>query len=384
MLKSYNFWIRLIAVILLLGRVVGAKFGLEIDSGLIIDLITTIASVLVVLGVIKVPDSGKNKNGGFMEISEKIKTDIILAKAKLFEMFGVTDQSLLVSKILDDAIGENADAGKSAGESETSSETNGNTNSGDAGTTQLEGADSCQSGETNIAQSGGVGVAQLCSGDMAQSGGVGGFLPNDNDVAQMDTTGTVIIYNDKEGVQIGESKKADEMDAGTQGTAENTSDGENLAKKHENMAKNIEIGQNFENDDVCSGVDENVTTVTIATEKLENNTETGEPVLGEAGCDADNNAIADDNNSLVDSDYNLETDADDNSAIVDTNYALDSNYPVDQHIDQTNSTEIEYTTEEDCAILAEKELEHKLKLILKEKLHELIDTQFDEIVSENF
>ena len=368
MLKSYNFWIRLIAVILLLGRVVGAKFGLEIDSGLIIDLITTIASVLVVLGVIKVPDSGKNKNGGFMEISEKIKTDIILAKAKLFEMFGVTDQSLLVSKILDDAIGENADAGKSAGESETSSETNGNTNSGDAGTTQLEGADSCQSGETNI----------------AQSGGVGGSLPNDNDVAQMDTTGTVIIYNDKESVQIGESKKADEMDAGTQGTAENTSDGENLAKKHENMAKNIEIGQNFENDVVCSGVDENVTTATVATEKLENNTETGEPVLGEAGCDADNNAIADDNNSLVDSDYNLETDADDNSAIVDTNYALDSNYSADQHIDQTNSTEIEYTTEEDCAILAEKELEHKLKLILKEKLHELIDTQFDEIVSENF
>ena len=91
LIKSYNFWIRLVAVVVLLLRVVGAEFGLDIDSGLIIDIATAVASVLVVLGVIQVPVTGGtansedgNINGGMnMESFNKIREDILSAKEKL-------------------------------------------------------------------------------------------------------------------------------------------------------------------------------------------------------------------------------------------------------------------------------------------------------------
>lgn len=97
MLKSYNFWIRLVAVLVLLLRIVGAEFGFSVDSGLIIDLATAIASVLVVLGVIQVPvekcavvdDAGiENENnkligGSVVKTFEQIKEDIIVVKEKI-------------------------------------------------------------------------------------------------------------------------------------------------------------------------------------------------------------------------------------------------------------------------------------------------------------
>jgi len=97
MFKSYNFWIRLVAVVVLLLRIVGAEFGFSVDSGLIIDLATAIASVLVVLGVIQVPveknavsssevgnsENKQNIGGKLVMTFEQIKEDILTVKEKI-------------------------------------------------------------------------------------------------------------------------------------------------------------------------------------------------------------------------------------------------------------------------------------------------------------
>jgi len=101
--RTYNFWIRLVAVIVLLLRIVGAEFGFSVDSGLIIDLATAIASVLVVLGVIQVPvektvveSAVDNKNqigGDKMKSLKEIKADILSAKTKLEEKVAGEDNT---------------------------------------------------------------------------------------------------------------------------------------------------------------------------------------------------------------------------------------------------------------------------------------------------
>lgn len=55
LLKSYDFWIRLFAVLVLLVNVIGARFGLDLSMIPVMDIATCLASFLVVIGVIKVP-----------------------------------------------------------------------------------------------------------------------------------------------------------------------------------------------------------------------------------------------------------------------------------------------------------------------------------------
>lgn len=125
MFKSYNFWIRLVAVLVLLLRIVGAEFGFNVDSALIIDLATAIASVLVVLGVIQVPvqkvDAGamkengnQNVNGGdFMKTFEKIKEDLMVIKEKIATLlFGEELVKGEISAIIDGIINENDETGE--------------------------------------------------------------------------------------------------------------------------------------------------------------------------------------------------------------------------------------------------------------------------------
>ena len=62
-LTSYNFWIRMISVLLLFLRIIGNEFGFEIDSVLLMDIATALAGVLVVLGVISAPVTSTPKVG---------------------------------------------------------------------------------------------------------------------------------------------------------------------------------------------------------------------------------------------------------------------------------------------------------------------------------
>ena len=108
MFKSYNFWVRLMAVLVLLLRIVLNEFGIVLDSGLVMDIATLVASILVVLGVINVPSGSgqENMGGSFMENFEKIKEDILKAKAKIYEKFGNNDQTNEIVTILTGIVGE--------------------------------------------------------------------------------------------------------------------------------------------------------------------------------------------------------------------------------------------------------------------------------------
>lgn len=96
-LKSYNFWVRLASAVILIARIILAKFGYELDSALVIDVATLIAGLLVVLGIINEPtgitisydesrkenDSITCENKGDNYMTEKIKVDLSECIARL-------------------------------------------------------------------------------------------------------------------------------------------------------------------------------------------------------------------------------------------------------------------------------------------------------------
>lgn len=53
--KSYSFWVSLASAIVLVLKVIGSNFGFTIDATLASDLITSMCSVLVILGIIVTP-----------------------------------------------------------------------------------------------------------------------------------------------------------------------------------------------------------------------------------------------------------------------------------------------------------------------------------------
>lgn len=113
MFKSYNFWVRLVAVLVLLARIVLNEFGISIDSGLIMDIATAVAGVLVVLGVIQVPsgttadktNNNKNFGGEFMENLEQIKSDLISAREEILTEFGEKAKNCAFMAVLNKILG---------------------------------------------------------------------------------------------------------------------------------------------------------------------------------------------------------------------------------------------------------------------------------------
>ena len=56
-IKSYGFWISLASAIILILKVIGAKFGFSVDETFISDLTTSLCSILVILGIIVTPSN---------------------------------------------------------------------------------------------------------------------------------------------------------------------------------------------------------------------------------------------------------------------------------------------------------------------------------------
>ena len=54
-IKSYSFWVSLSSAIILILKVLGSRFGFQIDETMISDLFTAMCSILVILGIIVVP-----------------------------------------------------------------------------------------------------------------------------------------------------------------------------------------------------------------------------------------------------------------------------------------------------------------------------------------
>jgi len=54
--KSYSFWVSLASAFILILKLVGQKFGFAVDEGLISDLFTSLCAILVIMGIIVVPN----------------------------------------------------------------------------------------------------------------------------------------------------------------------------------------------------------------------------------------------------------------------------------------------------------------------------------------
>lgn len=54
-IKSYSFWVSLGSAIILILKVLGSRFGFKVDETMISDLFTALCSILVILGIIVIP-----------------------------------------------------------------------------------------------------------------------------------------------------------------------------------------------------------------------------------------------------------------------------------------------------------------------------------------
>lgn len=56
-IKSYSFWVSLASAVILILKLIGQRFGFDVDEGLISDLFTSLCAILVILGIIVVPSA---------------------------------------------------------------------------------------------------------------------------------------------------------------------------------------------------------------------------------------------------------------------------------------------------------------------------------------
>lgn len=56
-IKSYSFWVSLASAVILILKVLGSRFGFSIDESMVSDIFTAICSVLVLLGIIVIPQA---------------------------------------------------------------------------------------------------------------------------------------------------------------------------------------------------------------------------------------------------------------------------------------------------------------------------------------
>lgn len=63
-IKSYSFWVSLASAVVLILKVLGARFGFTVDEGMLSDLFTAMCSVLVLLGIIVVPSNSNTTKLG--------------------------------------------------------------------------------------------------------------------------------------------------------------------------------------------------------------------------------------------------------------------------------------------------------------------------------
>ncbi len=61
-IKTYNFWVSLSSAIFLIIKVLGSQIGFKVDENLFSDLITSLCSILVLLGIIVPPTKIQSKS----------------------------------------------------------------------------------------------------------------------------------------------------------------------------------------------------------------------------------------------------------------------------------------------------------------------------------
>ena len=70
-IKSYSFWVSIASAIILILKVLGSRFGFTIDESMASDLFTALCSVLVLLGIIVVPNPQNAQTAQKQDTNEK-------------------------------------------------------------------------------------------------------------------------------------------------------------------------------------------------------------------------------------------------------------------------------------------------------------------------
>ena len=71
-IKNYGFWVSLLSILFLITKQILNKCGISIDEFFITEIISGICFLLITLGVISNPESGKGYNDIKQDISESI------------------------------------------------------------------------------------------------------------------------------------------------------------------------------------------------------------------------------------------------------------------------------------------------------------------------
>ena len=92
-IKTYNFWVSLSSAIFLIIKVLGTQIGFNVDESLFSDLITSICSILVLLGIIVPPKNPeiKLKTNTENTSTETIEVDSNQLKANDLETINETN-----------------------------------------------------------------------------------------------------------------------------------------------------------------------------------------------------------------------------------------------------------------------------------------------------
>lgn len=72
-IKSYSFWVSIASAVILILKVLGNRFGFTVDESMISDIFTALCSVLVLLGIIVIPQSPSQTNSTKQDINQQLE-----------------------------------------------------------------------------------------------------------------------------------------------------------------------------------------------------------------------------------------------------------------------------------------------------------------------
>lgn len=72
-IKSYSFWVSIASAVILILKVLGNRFGFTVDESMISDIFTALCSVLVLLGIIVIPQSPSQTNSNKQDKNQQLE-----------------------------------------------------------------------------------------------------------------------------------------------------------------------------------------------------------------------------------------------------------------------------------------------------------------------
>lgn len=75
-IKSYSFWVSIASAVILILKVLGNRFGFTVDESMVSDIFTALCSVLVLLGIIVIPQSPSQTNSTNRDKNQQLEETI--------------------------------------------------------------------------------------------------------------------------------------------------------------------------------------------------------------------------------------------------------------------------------------------------------------------